>query len=588
MRATARQQGSAAHSGDGKRDADGTRCPVARTCTEITPGRTDHRPLEAFRAVPAYVLLGDPGAGKATEFRGECADLGDRATYVTARDFVALDLDSHPEWQGTTLFIDGLDEMRAGASDARVPLDEIRNRLDRLGRPSFRLSCREADWLGPNDRRSLEAVSPNSTIRVLMLDELSEKAASELLVAEIGIDNADTFRDEARSRGLGAMLRNPQSLKLLTKAVRPGNAWPDSRLATLDLACRKMATEYNDEHRHGGRRHPTEVVLDAAGHLCALLLLCGVEGCELASGDLTADSVSSGLVSLDDLGDTTLVPSREVIKAALATNLFRPEGETGRVPSHRLIAEFLVGRYLANLIERGLPARRVVALMTGPSDGRVVTALRGLSAWLAAHPGEARSQLIDADPVGVGLYGDIGGFTHLDRERLLRSLVEFAALGPVFGHAWQDDRALGYGDDTARAFRFLASADMLESIRSVLRTPAGQPQRDRTTAFMAEVLSEAEESAKESLIPLVPQLRTIIRDPDRPPWVTARALDAYIHIAPPDEHSARVLVELLEAIRDGVTPDPGEGMRVTLLEHLYPTVIGAAEVWRCGLSPTQP
>ena len=55
--------------------------------------------------------------------------------------------------------------------------------------------------------------------------------------------------------------------------------------------------------------------------------------------------------------------------------------------------------------------------MTSPADGRVVTELRGLSAWLAAYPGEARRLLIDADPVGVGLYGDIGEFPKDDKSR---------------------------------------------------------------------------------------------------------------------------------------------------------------------------
>ena len=553
--------------------------PVKRTCTDISTGESQR--LKASRPVPAFVLLGDPGAGKTTEFKREAEELGDSAAFVKARDFIA---DAIPcqELEGRILLIDGLDEMRAGAANARTPLDEIRRRLVRLGRPNFRISCREADWLGPNDRRSLEVISPDSAIRVLLLDPLSPRSIRKLLAEEIG-DNAEAFMDEAELQGLGAMLRNPQTLKLLAKAVGPDGTWPDSRLETLELACRKLATEYNDEHRQAGANHPAEVVLDAAGHLCALLLLCGLEGYELASAGLAVDSGVNGLPPLDDVADTSLAPSRELLKAALATNLFRPEGETGRVPSHRLIAEFLAGRYLAKLIAEGLPARRVVALMTGPSDGRVVTALRGLSAWLAAHPGEARRQLIDADPVGVGLYGDIGGFTHHDRERLVRSLVEFAAQGPLFGHAWQDDRALGYGDDTARAFRSLASADLLKSIRSVLRTPVSRPHRDRAAAFMLAVTSEAEESEKASLIPLVPDLATIMRDLDRPPRVTARAVDAYIHIAPPDEQSAQVLVEQLEAIRDGVTPDPDEGMRVTLLKHLYPTVIGAAEVWRCGL-----
>ena len=98
-----------------------------------------------------------------------------------------------------------------------------------------------------------------------------------------------------------------------------------------------------------------------------------------------------------------------------------------------MVAEFLAGRYLAKLIRDGLPARRVVALMSGAGDGRVVTVLRGLAAWLAAHPSEARRQLIDVDPVGVGIYGDIGEFTTDDKQRLLRSLATIRHGGALVG-----------------------------------------------------------------------------------------------------------------------------------------------------------
>ena len=111
-------------------------------------GEGQSRPLKEFRGAPVYVLVGDPGAGKTTAFQDECAALGEQAFLVTARDFLTFDPQHHHEWRGKTLFIDGLDEIRAGASDVRTPFHEIRRKLDALGKPRFRLSCREADWLG--------------------------------------------------------------------------------------------------------------------------------------------------------------------------------------------------------------------------------------------------------------------------------------------------------------------------------------------------------------------------------------------------------------------------------------------------------
>ena len=59
---------------------------VGRTCTELGDDASfgtvgidllyvDGRPLDEFRTRPAYVLLGDPGAGKTTEFDRESTEL---------------------------------------------------------------------------------------------------------------------------------------------------------------------------------------------------------------------------------------------------------------------------------------------------------------------------------------------------------------------------------------------------------------------------------------------------------------------------------------------------------------------------------
>ena len=558
--------------------------PVRRTCTDIAASNTESGslPLRAYRSVPAYVLLGDPGAGKTTEFRRECQELGDNAVFVTARSLVT-DMHSPAELSGRTLFIDGLDEMRAGATDARVPLDKIRERLVRLGRPTFRISCREADWLGPNDRRSLEEVSPDSQMTVLLLDRLSEESARELLAEEVGVDHAAAFEHQARRRGLEAMLRNPQMLKLLARAVGRDDKWPESRRATIEAACKRMASEHYRELRDAVPSHPPEADLDVAGLLCAVLLLCGFEGYTLAPGNDISQGESTGFVPLDHLERVIPEVSRPEFKAALGTNLFAPAGEREFDPCHRQIAEFLAARYLGKLIAKGLPARRVIALMTGPSDGRVVTALRGLSAWLAAHAGEACAQLIDADPVGVGLYGDIASFDTNDRERLLRSLTAFATQGPLFGHEWLDSRANEYGYSTGWAFRSLASADLVESIGRLLNSRDDGADHGRTAEFILDVLANAEAPEQESLAVLAPDLLRIVYEANRPSWVTSRALDAYIHLAPTNRGTEESLAGVLDDVQQGSIPDQHDDLRRTLLERLYPHVIRPADLWRYAL-----
>ena len=106
---------------------------------------------------------------------------------------------------------------------------------------------------------------------------------------------------------------------------------------------------------------------------------------------------------------------------------------------------------------------------------------------------------------------DDRGLHHLRPQYLLRA-PEFAAQGPLFGHAWQDGRAdviprgHGLGLPVSRFRRHV------ESIRSLLHSQTGEAHRDRTAGFVLEVLSKAEESENQSLAALEPDLMTILRD----------------------------------------------------------------------------
>ena len=529
--------------------------PVDRTCTQV-PGdgserSQDHKPLSAYRSSSAYVLLGDPGLGKTTEFELECGRLGDEAVSVTARNFLAFDLTSLMGWKNKTLFIDGLDEIRAGSSDARTPFDRIRNRLDELGRPSFRLSCREADWLGENDRRHLASVSPDSQVIGLRLDPLTELDVVQILESHSAGLDANAFIAEARKRGIQGLLYNPQSLVLLADVVGQDGGWPGSRCETFEKACRQMADERNEEHRLGEQPVPLDQLLDISGRLCAVQLISGAAGYSINLNEKDAD-----YLPMDTLADE----SPDILRRALSTKLFKSEA-TGRfIPVHRHIAEFLGARYLAKQINDGLPAKRVLSLITG-GDGIVVTELRGLSAWLATHCQAARDHLIESDPIGVGLYGDISAFLTRDKKKLLTALNRVVS-------------RLNYPPGAAAPFGPLATPDMEESFRSKLADTDRERDAQMLVLFLLEVLRYG---------PPLPGLSGILidiaHDDTRWPSVKRLAIHAFINTCRIEEERAARLKELMAEIHAERIADPDDELMGVLLTELYPRDITPAAVW---------
>ena len=553
------------------------RVPVGWTCTDVSRDGADEeraaktRPLTAFRDVSAYVLLGDPGAGKTSAFKTEHEALRSKGHYVSARDFLALEPHDHPEWGSKsnrkTLFIDGLDEARAGSEDVRTPFDRIRAKLDALGKPPFRLSCREADWLGANDRTHLETVSPDSRVTVLRLNPLGDEDIERILKAHHVVDTGNFLR-AARQHGVEGFLRNPQTLVLLAKVVgKDGSAgnWPASRLELFEHACRRIVQEENPEHRaasqsSAGTAWPSvENLLNAAGRLCAVQLLAGVTGFAM-----TDDVGHEGVPHVDELAGE----DGRLLRTALRRKLFNAHSSGRFAPIHHHVAAFLGARYLAGRIEggtesthNGLPVRRVTALMIG-CDGMVVTPLRGLSAWLAAQCPSARAILIERDPIGVGLYGDAGPFSTDERHALLTALQN---QGPRLVPAQR----------TAPAFRTLATPEMVETFRRMLADSSRTHEHQTFVHFLVCLLAHGT-----PLPALAEILLCVVRDETLLADMKAAALDAFIHSAPDAHETTRQLEALLTDVRAGDIADPHDELLGTLLRQLHPDELAPTEVWR--------
>ena len=531
---------------------------VSRTCTEI--GKRDSkkwsespsRPLEDFRETDAFVLLGAPGAGKTEALEREARLTG--GCPVTARDFVGLD--NRPKWHDATLFIDGLDEMRAGSSDGRTPLDRIRNRLNSLGCPRFRLSCREADWFGANDRTHLKMVSRDGKVRVLRLDPLSEDNIREILRRNTHIHDAGGFIASARERGIDGLLPNPQSLQMLADAVDGGH-WPETRMETFDLACRALLKEHNREHQIA---NPDVVgiprLMNEAGRLCAVQLLAGNAGYTLTGNGIG----DPGFPALDQIpgGD------RATLRYVLSTKLFEGPSEGRVAPVHRQVAEFLAAKYLASRISEGLPIGRILALTTG-DDGVPVSELRGLTAWLAAHSKTGRSEIITRDPLGTILYGDVRDFSTHEKRRLLERLEREATQKPWFWRLFAMDARCGD----------IATPDMGEAIRETLRDSA---RDDARQSFVRIVLLSLKHSR---LLPgLADPILEIVRDESWSDGVRVAALDALIRQRGSSDLAAVSLRSLLTDITAETVSDANDDLLGSLLIELYPKRLSSSEILR--------
>jgi hypothetical protein len=312
--------------------------------------------------------------------------------------------------------------------------------------------------------------------------------------------------ETARARGLETLLRNPQSLGMLAEAVQ--NGWPDSLEDTFDLACQRLATEHNRQHRDVTRhRRPTpDKLLEAAGQLCAIQLLGG-----LAGFALDEDAADIAFPTLQSVGlDIT-----QAHRQALASRLFEGRGnEDRREATHRRIAEFLAARHMARQIDQtGLPLGRIRAVITA-GDGGVVSDLRGLHAWLAVLCPSARNILVEADPLGVVLYGDVKSFPADDKRRVLNALGRETQRYPWFRSQ----------DWSAPPFGSLADPGSVGSFREILESP----DRDQAHESRVDCVLEAVRYG-DPLPELGESLLAVARDDSRWPINRKSAIDSFIH-----------------------------------------------------------
>lgn len=520
---------------------------------------SEHKSFDAYRAHKAWVLLGDPGAGKTSTFETLAEREG--GTKVSASTF--LDLDD-PNGYPEPIFIDGLDE--AAALEGRTPIGRIRSKLQRLGTPRFRLSCREADWRGSADSSALQQLVGRDNFAELHLSPLdtAQSVAFARHWLQCSDEDAQAFIEEAQRRDLDGLLTNPQTLRMLTEAVgRQAYDWPASKEETYARACAKLVREQNEEHLAAQRDSaPADAqLLHAAGYLCAVMLLSGSSSIAIQRPATSQPHT----LELNELGATTSsAPSLADCRAVLRTHLFTGDALGHSVPVHRTVAEYLGARCLAQRMQEHLPANRILALLQG-HDGGVVPELRGLHAWLAvlAHA-SVRASLIDHDPLGLVLHGDVLKFSTQEKLHLLQALQQEATR---YAHFRSQNWA-------SRPFGALATHDMQEHFRAWLQSP----DRSATHQAVLDCVLDAMEHGQ-AMPALMPELESVVRDKTFWPGLRRSAVHA-LCAAAKALNDWSTPKRLLEALHARQIEDEHHGLVGVLLKQLYPSQIPADTLWK--------
>ncbi|WP_267347156.1 hypothetical protein [Sphingomonas sp. GM_Shp_2] len=507
---------------------------------QILEGARGQQPIttvSALRDIAHLVLLGEPGIGKTTVLEGEAAVAG--AAVIKVRELINETVTAST----ATLFLDGLDEFRMGASDL-AKVDELVRAIQRSGSVRWRLTCRAEDWKKAADIAAIKRSTGGAPVTVAQVLPLDLDEQLEVLEG-LGVGDPDAFVSKAHALGATGLLESPLSLKLLHTSVIGGGAWPKTRYDLFESSTFALAHEDNDTHRLDRSRASAESILDAAAKICLVLLASGGRfvwrsGALPPSGDARAY-----------LNAATLGIDRALIDDVLGSSLFRGEGEAFE-PVHRTVAEFLGSRALAVAVRgkpgsAALPLGRALAAITA-NDGRAPTDLRGLYAWFAAHLarlGEARDarRLVEADAVSVLVYGDAAEFNLETKRELLANLDRH---GPYFRAAEVGVTAVG-----GLACEALATelADALQK---------GDGTHRMLTVF--EVLT-----AGSPVLSLQPMLREIALDPSREEWQRVRAMTAWLS-GGGDVNARRR--ELFDALGSETPSGARESMRAELLAGL--------------------
>ncbi|RJQ44554.1 MAG: hypothetical protein C4538_09990 [Nitrospiraceae bacterium] len=358
--------------------------------------------------------------------------------------------------------------------------------------------------------------------RVVVL-ELCPLSRDEILITVQGVvQNPIAFIDEAGSMGIANLLGNPLTLELIAKAWGT-NKKPRNKFEAYGIGVSELIKEINPEHAKRGETSPVpDDLRKAAGAAASTILLSNSVGLSR-----TEPAYGNGYVRL------SIVPhlNKSNLDAVLERRLFiSPEVDRFALV-HRTIAEFLAAEDLSERINNGLPIDRVMALLCG-NDGKPVSSLRGLFAWLICKLGHIAEDYVERDPYGIVTYGDAS------------VLPPKAQCSIWIGLSQLRDPWFLRNEDDHGSFRELANPNTANIIQKLLKDPE--------TGFHLKIAVLEAIANSTNDIGLTTILKHMVLDKHNSTTVRSKALKAFAKLIQNDKKKLESLDSTLSRANDDV------------------------------------
>lgn len=486
---------------------------------------------EIIKQHQLIVVLGAPGSGKTSILRKYEEEHKQEAQFVSIKKFLRLNTKIQETIK--VILLDGLDEYRSLSNiDKSFVITELGNKLKEYSDKKIVVTCREMDWYGDSDERSLQD-ELNKEAAVFCIQQLNQKQKSEFSRL-LEVQDPEPFIEKYDSFGF---LDNPQMFVMTAKEYKNDPRYRAKSKQELYKNFIEHAKEKNQSYIYNG-------IHDLEPN--RILIITGYLACFYMFGDVEffTDEV------IDDISCEDQEFRKKDLLAVLDSSLFG-----NRVFIHRTIAEYACAYFLVNRLLKQQDVGNVHRIKTFfDHNGKIPTELRGVFAWVCSLSGN--KDLLVLDPYYQAVFGDNSLFPAELKQEIIENVRALSRHNPYFINFKLSTKLEGFYH---------------EKLDPILMKALKEAKHDNThfSLFIINIIVSAQGSLSEDLNNFIKELY----------WdneFSTHYKDYLLEAFTLDEHE--FLKSILEGIRDKLIDDSQDDLKESLLTMLYPEYIIYDEV----------